>query len=454
MNYLHKFQDNMKKAKLNEVVIDSFSHYYKKILAGATGKLSESEISPPSNKNVISHQQLRPGNNAYLSELAVIKLNGGLGTSMGLKKAKSLIKVKNGLNFLDIIAKQILHLRQRSGYQIPLLFMNSFNTREDSLNHLKKYADLKTSGLPLDFLQNKFPKIKQADLSPLEEDDNSLNWNPPGHGEIYLVLKNTGMLEKLLHKGYKYAFISNSDNLGAVVDNSILSYMKSNNIPFVMEVCKRTPMDKKGGHLAETKDGNLVLREVAQCPENELDKFQNIKRYKYFNTNNIWIDLEILKQKLSENRNRLDLTLILNSKEVNGIPVFQVETAMGAAISIFENAKAVIISRNRFVPVKKTNDLLTLLSDAYNLSENFELKLTNSLHNSPNISLDPTFYKTIDQFYEHFLEIPSLKKCIELIVEGEVFFKENVSITGKVQINSKKSSEIKNINLENNSFVL
>ncbi|HCX73610.1 MAG TPA: UTP--glucose-1-phosphate uridylyltransferase, partial [Candidatus Cloacimonas sp.] len=343
MGNLQKFKEKMQQAGLNEIVIDSFAYYFQKVLAGETGKLSEEVISPPSDGNVVFHNNLGKGDKDDLQQLAVIKLNGGLGTSMGLKQAKSLIEVKNELNFLDIIARQILHLRKKTKKSIPLLFMNSFNTRQDTLDHLKKYSDLKVDDLPLDFLQNKFPKIRQKDLSPLQETDDKLNWNPPGHGEIYLVLQLSGILGKLLEKGYRYAFVSNSDNLGAVVDTSILSYMKKEKIPFIMEVCRRTAMDKKGGHLAETKDNGLILREVAQCPAAEIDKFQDILRYKYFNTNNIWIDLLALKRKLNQNEGRLNLTMILNSKTVKGEPVYQIETAMGAAIAEFENAKAVVI---------------------------------------------------------------------------------------------------------------
>ncbi|MDN5353604.1 MAG: UTP--glucose-phosphate uridylyltransferase [Candidatus Cloacimonadota bacterium] len=454
MGNLQKFKEKMQQAGLNEIVIDSFAYYFQKVLAGETGKLSEEVISPPSDGNVVFHNNLGKGDKDDLQQLAVIKLNGGLGTSMGLKQAKSLIEVKNELNFLDIIARQILHLRKKTKKSIPLLFMNSFNTRQDTLDHLKKYSDLKVDDLPLDFLQNKFPKIRQKDLSPLQETDDKLNWNPPGHGEIYLVLQLSGILGKLLEKGYRYAFVSNSDNLGAVVDTSILSYMKKEKIPFIMEVCRRTAMDKKGGHLAETKDNGLILREVAQCPAAEIDKFQDILRYKYFNTNNIWIDLLALKRKLNQNEGRLNLTMILNSKTVKGEPVYQIETAMGAAIAEFENAKAVVIERDRFIPVKKTNELLALLSDAYQLQEDFKLKLSSALQTSPNIALDADYYTTLDQFYQHFIQIPSLKKCEELNVLGEVFFKENVNIGGRVKIEASQPAEIINKNLENTTLKL
>jgi UTP--glucose-1-phosphate uridylyltransferase len=122
---------------------------------------------------------------------------------------------------------------------------------------------------------------------------------------------------------------------------------------------------------------------------------------------------------------------------------------MGAAIAVFDNAKAVVIERDRFVPVKKTNDLLALLSDAYVLGKDYKLKLSEHLQTSPTIALDTGFYKTLDQFYHHFKEIPSLKKCAEFTVEGEVFFKEKLTIEGKVSIIASQPTEITKTKLKN-----
>ena len=287
---LENFIDKMQKENLDDIVLKSFSYYFQKVQKGETGELSEDSIRPPQSVNITKYEDLKDKSNKYLKDLVVIKLNGGLGTSMGLKKAKSLLKVKEEKSFLDIIAQQIIRLREKSGTKIPLMLMDSFNTRKDSLELLSKYEDLKIDDLPLDFLQNKYPKIVRSDLSPLHKENDKLNWNPPGHGEIYTAMKISGTLEKLLNNGYKYAFISNSDNLGAIVDKQILNYFANLEIPFLMEVCKRTEMDKKGGHLAETKEGQLILREVAQCPEEDIEEFQNINKYKYFNTNNFWIN--------------------------------------------------------------------------------------------------------------------------------------------------------------------
>ena len=438
LNHLLEFKEIMEKANLDEIVIRSFEKYYLQVLSGETGKLSEKDISPPDKTNIIDYQDLETPDSAHLEKLAVIKLNGGLGTSMGLRKAKTLLKVKDDLNFLDIISLQILHLRRETRKEIPLLFMNSFNTHHDSLFYLKKYPELKTGNLPLDFVQNKFPKIKQSDLSPLKNKNDNLNWNPPGHGEIYLVMQISGILDQLLNSGFEYVFISNSDNLGAVVDEKILGYFAENNLPFMMEVCQRSNMDRKGGHLAQTKSGQLVLREIAQCPENETEFFQNIDRYRYFNTNSLWVNLKALKKKLDENDNLLPLSLIVNPKKVEGEEVFHLETAMGAAISLFADSKAMVVNRDRFAPVKKTNDLLVVWSDAYKLQNDYRLVLEKDVKEPPKVYLDERYYKTIEQLEEHFKEgIPSLKKCRKLEIKNDVYFGKNVEFAGEVVISEK-----------------
>jgi UTP--glucose-1-phosphate uridylyltransferase len=445
--HLSKFVEIMQNAGLDDLTIQSFSTYYYQILEGASGKLSDQEIDPPDISKIIDYNSLSSEEESPLEKLAVIKLNGGLGTSMGLKKAKTLLKVKGDLNFLDIIALQILELRDQSEKDIPLLLMHSFNTREDSLKYLEKYPDLHLPHLPLDFLQNKFPKIVQDDLSPLQNEDDNLNWNPPGHGEIYSVLSSSRVLDRLLELGYEYAFMSNSDNLGAVVDEKILSYFAEHKIPFMMEVCQRTEIDKKGGHLAQSKQGQLLLRETAQCPDDELELFHDIDRYCYFNTNNLWVNLKALKHKLFESSNLLPLQLILNGKEVDGTKIYQVESAMGAAINVFKDSKAILVNRDRFAPVKKTTDLLGIWSDAYKLTDDYRLVL-NGHEKPPKISLDDKYYKFIDQLQEHFQKgIPSLIDCESLEINSDIYFGKDVKILGDVKI--YKDGKIEHRTLQN-----
>jgi UTP--glucose-1-phosphate uridylyltransferase len=451
---IEAFEEKMREAGLKEDVINTFIKYYNQLKDGNTGKLSHDLIEAPNRLNLINYDTLSKQDVMLLDKLAVIKLNGGLGTSMGLNKAKSLLPVKGEMTFLDILAKQILALRDKHNSRIPLIFMNSFKTSEDTLNLLKNYKTLKSDDLELDFLQNKYPRIRQDNFMPLNLEDDEQNWNPPGHGDIYSALYSSGLLDSLINKGYEYAFISNSDNLGAVVDSLILTYMAKNAVPFIMEVCRRTEMDKKGGHLAQTKDGKLILREVAQCPEAEMDEFQDIKKYSYFNTNNLWINLKHLKKILFENNNTLELPIIINPKVVENTPVYQIETAMGAAISVFENAKAIVVPRSRFAPVKKTNDLLLIWSDVYKLNSDYQIVLTEGLEKSPTIELDPEYYNTIEQLNTHFKGVPSLIQCNSLKVKGNIHFGKDVVIVGDVVIRSDERERISDAILNNEEVSL
>ncbi len=368
-----------------------------------------------------------------MKKTVAIVLNGGLGTSMGLRKAKSLIPVKEGKTFLEIKLKQAEHC----GAQMAL--MNSYNTHQETLAAV---SALKTPLKPLYFIQNKFPKVLASNLGPVSWPDNpDLEWNPPGHGDIYVALYSSGLLKTLLDSGIEYGFIANSDNLGATLDDPLLGYFATHGYSFMMEVAERTPADLKGGHLARYKNGPLVLREIAQCPKNELCAFQDIQRYRYFNTNNLWVNLKYLNG-LFETNGYQYLPIIINPKTVNprkkdSPKVYQIETAMGAAVSMFKGSTAVRVSEDRFLPVKKCPDLLAIRSDCYLLTQNSRL-IMNPKRKSPppKIILDPEYYGHIDDFNDRFRWVPSLIDCVSLKIEGNVFFEKNVTITGQVNISN------------------
>jgi len=442
-NHLSKFVEIMQNAGLNDLTIQAFSTYYYQVLEGTSGKLCEKEIDQPDYDKIVQYEHLHKEPFSPLEKLVVIKLNGGLGTSMGLSKAKSLLPVKGNMNFLDILCRQVLTLSAVSGYDVLLMFMNSFNTDADTLKYLEKYPDLQRQDLPLSFVQNKFPRIRQDNLMPYESSDKDLMWNPPGHGDLYTAIQP--MLEKLISSGYRYAFVSNADNLGATVDTAIPAYMQSANIPFLMEVCPRSSMDKKGGHLCEDKSGQLLLREIAQCPESDLDMFQDIEHYKYFNTNNLWIDLKALDWQIISSEGLMLLPLIVNPKVVDGTPVFQLETAMGSAISTFANAKALVVPRERFTPVKKTNDLLSIWSDAYELNDKYQIVLKRGLEKAPLVELDDKFYGKIDALQSHFPQgAPSLSGCKELRISGDITFYDYVICEGIVNLCAKNPVSVSN----------
>jgi UTP--glucose-1-phosphate uridylyltransferase len=431
------FAERMKAEDLPPIFIDTFAYYYEQLRAGETGLIPESEIEPVCD---LPDADLLPAKyeavgEAALAKTAVIKLNGGLGTSMGLEQAKSLLVIKDDLSFLEIIACQSLMIG------VPLILMNSFATREDSLNLLKEYPDL-WGDLPLDFIQHKAPKIAQSDLTPVTWPDNpELEWCPPGHGDIYTSLVTSGTLDALLDAGYEYAFVSNADNLGAVIDRAILGYFVVHQLPFMMEVADRTQMDRKGGHLAQQADGRLLLREVAQCPPEDLAAFQDITRHKYFNTNNLWLHLPTLKEVMVERNYRLGLPIIRNAKTVDprdpdSTPVYQLETAMGTAVSVFPNAQAMRVPRSRFAPVKRTEDLLAVRSDAYTLTEEFHIiPSTNRQMRRFVITLDDQYYKFVSDLELRFPEgPPSLVKCTRFEVKGNFYFGRDVVCQGQVEL--------------------
>jgi len=435
---LTPFLVRMQAEALPELFIETFRHYYALLVAGDTGLMPESEIKPVRelpDAEALPAALSRLGE-AHLHQAVFIKLNGGLGTSMGLQQAKSLLKVKDDLTFLDIIARHALH------HHIPLALMDSFNTRADSLAWLRRYPDL-GGDIPLDFVQNKAPKIRQDTLAPVSWPENpALEWAPPGHGDIYTALVTSGMLDILLAHGYKYAFVSNSDNLGAALDTTILGYFVDNQLPFMMEVADRTESDRKGGHLARRKsDGQLILRESAQCPDEDKSAFQDVARHRYFNTNNLWIHLPTLKRVMTERNGILGLPMICNSKTVDprdpaSTPVYQIETAMGSAIAVFEGARALRVPRSRFSPVKTTNELLAVRSDAFILTDDYRVALhPGRKRRTVVVDLDPKFYKLIDQFDARFpAGSPSLLHCDKLTVRGDVIFGKDIALEGEVEI--------------------
>ena len=437
IDFLSAIEAKMKAEKLPDLAIQSFAYYYKQLIEGETGLIAENQIQPVNSLpdlEQLSDDYLTAGE-AALQNAVMLKLNGGLGTSMGLKSAKSLLIIKNDLSFLDVIAQQAIRLG------IPLVLMNSFSTAQDSLDHLSKYPELKQD-IPLHFLQHKVPKIVQKDFSFAEWPKNpQLEWCPPGHGDIYTALLTTNMLDTLLEKGIKYMFVSNSDNLGAQLDLKLLGYFADTQLPFMMEVADRTLADRKGGHLALDHSGQFLLRESAQCPKEDVDAFQDTKKHRYFNTNNLWIQLETLNDVLNAKNGIMGLPMIRNSKTVDprdssSTPVYQLETAMGAAIEIFNEAGAIRVPRSRFAPVKSTNQLLAIQSDAYQLKDDYSVAMDPRRNTKPCIiNLDSDHYKKIDQLDEHFPNgAPSLINAESLTIQGEVFFGKNVTCNGAVEI--------------------
>ncbi|MDX9785687.1 MAG: UTP--glucose-1-phosphate uridylyltransferase [Desulfobacterales bacterium] len=436
-NYLTECIEKMKAEGLSDRIINTFSFYYLQVVNGADGLLYEKDIEPLHIDEIEEDDCLagcKEVGAQVMPRTVRIVLNGGLGTTMGLTRAKSLIHAKEGLSFLEIL------LAQADLGHTALCFMNSFSTHEDTCAEIMR---IKPARKPRTFLQHKFPKISQKDFRPAKWPlDTRLEWNPPGHGDVYISLYSSGLLQQLLDEGIEYAFISNSDNLGAALNLRMLGYFSQHEVPFMLEVARRKPSDAKGGHLARHRNGRMILRETAQCPPTEKSLFQDINRYRFFNTNNIWINLSFLKT-LIEKEGIVPLPLILNSKPLDprdetSPPVYQVETAMGSAIFLFEGATAVCVPRSRFLPVKSCNDLLAIRSDRYLLtSEKSLVQNPNVQTESIQIDLDPRFFGRIDDFNRRLGRgTPSLLACDALSITGDVSFGKNVTIIGTVAINN------------------
>ena len=440
-----KIREKMESKGVMNAAILAFERAYRIIASGSSGEVSEAEIT--SADSVLDYEALPEvsgPDEALLQKTVVIKLNGGLGTSMGLEKVKSLLEVRPGVAFLDLMSRQILSLRKTTGSDVRFLLMNSKASSDDTQEYLRSSVPEIGDPADLELLQNWAPKLVQDTLDPVDHPANpELEWCPPGHADVYPTLEGSGWLDRLLEAGVQYAFISNSDNLGAILDPRLLSYFAESGAPFLMEVTRRTDADRKGGHLATRKsDGRLILREVAQCPAEDLESFQNIDRHQFFNTNNIWVNLESLKKVMTDNDGVLDLPVIRNGKTVDprdsqSTPVYQLEQAMGSAIECFEGAAAVDVPRSRFAPVKSTGDLFVLRSDAYLVSDDGQVALAPSRNGiPPSVNLSDE-YKLVDALDS--LGQPSLIDADEVTVSGPVQFAEGVVIKGRVTVKNDSS---------------
>lgn len=434
-------REKMLRAGVSGPAIRAFERAYAQLAARESAMLPESAISPAESLPDAGTLPAPAPEEAaaLLAQCAILKLNGGLGTSMGLDRAKSLLEVRPGVTFLDLIARQIAHFRRTTGSNVRFLLMNSFSTSADTRAFLAAHPEL---GEPddVELLQNKTPKIDAATLGPAEWPANpDHEWCPPGHGDLYPVLAGSGALDRLLASGVKFLFVSNSDNLGATLDPRLLKWFAESGAPFAMEVTARTPSDRKGGHLA-IRDGHLLLRESAQCPDADLEAFQDITRHRFFNTNNLWLRLDRLRDALEEAGGFLPLPVIQNKKTVDprdkkSPAVYQLETAMGAAIECFPDAAAIEVPRTRFAPVKTTGDLLTLRSDAYVIGDDGSVRLAPECAGvPPKVDLDDHF-KLVDQLDAALAGgAPSLKNCRRLKVSGPFAFSREMVFEGDVAI--------------------
>jgi UTP--glucose-1-phosphate uridylyltransferase len=433
-------QQKMANAEVSEAAQRAFLYQFDKLVAEDSGLIPEESIKPVASLPCFDSSVSESASDELRRKTVILKLNGGLGTGMGLETAKSLLMVRDGLSFLDIIVRQVLAQRRDISSELTLLWMNSFSTSADTRAALERYREL---GAPdkSELLQNKVPKLDAESLFPISWPANEqLEWCPPGHGDLYPSLLGSGFLERLIAEGKEYLFVSNADNLGASLDVELLRLFEKSETPFMMEVTRRTEADRKGGHLAIRRgDDRFLLRELAQCPEPDLDAFQDVSRHPYFNTNSIWLRLQALADLLEQSGGLLPLPMIRNRKNVDprdkqSPEVYQLETAMGAGIQCFAGSQAIEVPRERFAPVKTTSDLLGIRSDAYELDSQYRLRLRPERNGVPPIIRLSESYKLVDGMEELVRQgVPSIIECCSLEIAGPVRFASGVRVVGDVK---------------------
>jgi UTP--glucose-1-phosphate uridylyltransferase len=226
-------------------------------------------VQSPSKEKVVPYNTLlkptETETGQLLSKLAVLKLNGGLGTTMGCVGPKSAIEVRDGMTFLDLTVRQIEYLNTEHSVHVPLILMNSFNTDAETKRIIQKYVNQDLNIIT--FNQTRFPRIQKESHLPMPKDHfgGSGDWYPPGHGDLFEAIVHSGTLDKLLAEGKEFLFVSNVDNLGATVDVNILKHFVDSKAEFIMELTDKTKADIKGGTLIEYEN-SIRLLEIAQVP--------------------------------------------------------------------------------------------------------------------------------------------------------------------------------------------
>ncbi|ODN02222.1 UTP--glucose-1-phosphate uridylyltransferase [Orchesella cincta] len=435
-----------------EKEFDGFMNIFNKFLQASATAVDWNKIEPPAPDAIRLYKSLPTPETSeirnMLSKLVVVKLNGGLGTSMGCRGPKSVITVRNDLTFLDMTVQQIEHLNKTYDADVPLVLMNSFNTDEDTEKIIRKYTGFNVKIFT--FNQSRYPRIDRDSLTPIAKTCNTADnidaWYPPGHGDYYLSFYNSGLLKRFVDEGREYCFISNVDNLGATVDLNILNMLLHpspghQKAEFVMEVTDKTKADVKGGTLIQSEN-HLRLLEIAQVPKDHVEDFKSVKKFKIFNTNNLWINLPAIKKVVDEKT--LDMEIIVNPKHLdNGQNVIQLETAVGAAMKCFNGCLGINVPRSRFLPVKKTSDLLLVMSNLYSLKNGtLEMSPLRMFPTTPLVKLGDNHFSKVKDYLKRFQTIPDLLELDHLTVSGDVTFGRAVSLKGTVIIIANEGNTI------------
>jgi UTP--glucose-1-phosphate uridylyltransferase len=431
-----QIRERMYSEGIDRTVVANFLHMVERAMAEKAAFVPLSSVSKPDGRLLLDpgpgeiREPAERGRD-LVSRAVVIKLNGGRSTTMGGEVPKGVLVAKNGRSYLEIIAGQIRAAGEWWNTHIPLVLMNSFFTHGPTMEIMNHFD------IPLTtFIQSQVPRLTDSNLSPLRTGTHE-DWAPPGHGDVYLSLKLSGTLDKLLSEGKKWAFISNLDNLAATLEPWIVGLLERDGIDFLLEVTDRTEVDRKGGTLV-VRDGKMDLLEIAQVSEDEQEAFMDIARFPVFNTNNVWVNLEALSEAIE--KGSLNLPIIRNHKTIAGTRIVQLETAMGAAVGSFPRSRGLRVGRARFFPTKKVEDLFLLQSDACILDSKDRLwsnpERPAHLPLRPRVEFGSDFLDSpmkMDQCFEDPSSV-SLLRAASFEVSGPVFFERDVRVEGRVKI--------------------
>ena len=373
-----------------------------------------------------------------LQKTVVVKINGGLGTTMGCSGPKSVIEVQAGKTFLDLIILQMKKLHALYGVVVPLVLMNSFNTDHEPKEYIKKYtgdADVRI----LTFLQHKSPRIDGETYVPIPHDLHGPNaeWHPPGHGDFLGSFVDSDAFRELKAEGRETIFLANVDNLGAQLDPTLLHHFVTSGLEFALELTPKTLSDVKGGTLIRYEN-RLKLLEIAQVPRDHVEEFQDIKKFTVFNTNNVWMSLPAVERVVTEKTLMPKMDIIVNRKTYNGRPVIQLEIAVGCAIAAFDRTAAYVVPRTRFLPVKTCNDLFLIQSDRCEKSPSGDVVMKGE---QPLVDLGKAFTLVAD-YNARCPCVPDIAELHSLHVTGDVAFGPGVVLKGDVVIRNETGAQV------------
>lgn len=334
--------------------------------------LNFDKIKIVNNDKIIDYGELKKSKNIkdLSKKICIIKLNGGLGTSMNCDRPKSLINVKNNMTFLEITLNQIREIQKKYQINLKVILMNSFYTHQETEEFIKNIDDIDITC----YEQSKFIRINKK-TNEVFDGSKQEHFYPPGHGDLFQSLYDKNILEKLIEDKYEYLFVSNIDNLGSTINFRILDNIIQNDIDYCLETTEKTKHDIKGGTIIEYDNKHMIF-EIAQCHPDNLNEFMN---FKYFNTNNVWCKIKSIYNLVKTHDYLKNIDLIINPKKLNQdnneIECIQLEFAIGSLIKFFDKTQFINVSRKRFIPVKNLSDLLLIMSNLYELNDRYKLKL-------------------------------------------------------------------------------